>query len=170
MRLKATLAALLLATLAACAGDQRPRAYSQPVTAVFVAGKSDEILVTILDRQPAGEIVLVAADGTRTEAYRVDRTRTAAGSNGGIPIDVGVGVAGGSSGGVSTGIGIGFPILGSDGSNQPDEHLTRAYIKISDLEAYRALYRNFRIAMVLGPESGLPRQVEIPAPPPPLAP
>jgi hypothetical protein len=159
---------LVILPLSACAERPVPPPALPPLTVGFAAGEADVIDIVMADSQPVEEASLIAPDGKASLAYRIERARQTAASPAGIDAGLGLGLFGGSYGtGVSSGFGIGFPLFGSP--PPPAEPLVQSHalIRVSDMAAYRAGWRNWKLHLRLGSPETSERDVEFPAPRPP---
>jgi hypothetical protein len=159
----------LLLALAACAQHEPPPA-PPPLTAGFAAGLFDVVEVTMTDPQPVEQASLIDAAGKAVPAYQITRDILGSTSQPGIAAGLGFGIFGGTrSNGVSQGFGIGFPFFGS--APPPPEPVvrSRALIRVSDMEAYRSSWQNWKLHLRLGTPETIERDVEFPAPRPPEA-
>ncbi len=123
------------------------------------------IVIELDDERTFDEAVLVAPDGTEIPAFRIDRDRHTRNSGSGASTGVGVG---GGSGGFGVGVGIGIPLGGSYDTEVTYE--TEAQIRVPDMVAYRANWREWKLRIHLpGTEgsTGDDRTVEMQAPKPP---
>jgi hypothetical protein len=164
------LLAVLLLALGACAGDGARQARGNadelgPVTADFTASP-DTIEVRVRDRQPVDRVELAGPAGEIVIAWRLERERVAAGAAPSPKFGLGVGIFGGSSTRVGTSVGIGFPLGGVE--NAPDEPyvISIALVRLPDLAAYRATWRQWSVRIRLGDADSNYRFMQIPAPAP----
>lgn len=124
------------------------------------------IVIELEDERTFDEAVLIGPDGIEIAAYRIERDRESSSSRYDDSPSAGVGVGGGS-GGFGVGIGIGIPLGGSSESYVRYE--TEAKIRLPDMAAYRATWREWtlRIHMPAGEGGAAERTIEMPAPAPP---
>ncbi|WP_119418687.1 hypothetical protein [Desertibaculum subflavum] len=169
MPFRAIVYGLVILVLAACEGSSGGGTSSEdartPEASAFFLTGEDTIEVRGFGRMPLDHAELIAPDGTTQTA--LDRRNERVADDYVSRPTVGIGGGGGSRG-AGVGVGLSFPIL--DDRPAGVWYRSRASFPILDMALYRVTWRDWRIRMRFQGADGPTRQVELPAPEPPIAP